>query len=91
MFEAWASGRPVILSVDGVAREHQEKAEGGVWVKPEDSKGIANAVKYLFDNPESCRTYGSNGRRYVEKHFSRKVQAEKLENILLEVCNESTR
>ena len=91
MFEAWASGRPVILSVDGEAREHLEKAEAGIWVEPEDSKGIADAVKYLLENPESCEVYGSNGRKYVEKHFSRKVQAEKLEKILLEVCNESTR
>ena len=91
MFDAWACGKPIILSVDGEAREHLEKAEAGIWVEPEDSKGIANAVKYLFDNPESCEVYGSNGRKYVEKHFSRKVQAEKLEKILLEVCNESTR
>jgi len=85
MFEAWAAGRPVILSVEGEAREHLEKAKGGVWVKPEDFKGIANAVRYLFDNPESCQAYGSNGRRYVEKHFSRKTQAERLEKTLLEV------
>ncbi|MGB2979809.1 MAG: glycosyltransferase [Candidatus Zixiibacteriota bacterium] len=91
MFDAWACGKPIILSVDGEAREHLEKAEAGIWVEPEDSKGIANAVKYLFDNPGSCEVYGSNGRKYVEKHFSRKVQAEKLEKILLEVCNESTR
>ncbi len=91
MFDAWACGKPIILSVDGEAREHLEKAEAGIWVEPEDSKGIANAVKYLLDNPESCEVYGSNGRKYVEKHFSRKVQVEKLEKILLEVCNESTR
>ena len=85
MFDAWACGKPIILSVDGEAREHLEKAEAGIWVEPEDSKGIANAVKYLLDNPESCEVYGSNGRKYVEKHFSRKTQAERLEKILVDV------
>jgi len=87
MLEAWACGKPVVLSVDGEAREHLEKAKAGIWVEPEDSKGIANAVKYLHDNPELCQVYGSNGRKYVEKHFSRKVQAERLEKILLEVLS----
>jgi len=85
MFDAWACGKPIILSVDGEAREHIEKAKAGVWVEPEDSQGIANAIIYLFENPQLCVQYGSNGRKYVEKYFSRKVQAEKLEKVLLEV------
>ncbi len=85
MFDAWACGKPIVLSVDGEAREHLEKAKAGVWVEPEDSQGIAKAINYLFDNPQLCKQYGSNGRKYVEKHFSRKVQAERLEKILLEV------
>ncbi|MFH1335693.1 MAG: glycosyltransferase family 4 protein [Candidatus Zixiibacteriota bacterium] len=85
MFDAWACRKPIILSVDGEAREHLEKAKAGIYVEPEDSQGIANAIKYLFDNPQLCKEYGNNGRNYVKKHFSRKVQAERLEKILLEV------
>jgi len=88
MFDAWACGRPIILSVDGEAREHLERAKAGVWVKPEDSEGIANAIKYLFQNPELRKQYGNNGRKYVEKYFSRKVQAERLEKILLKVITQ---
>jgi glycosyltransferase involved in cell wall biosynthesis len=91
MFDAWACGRPIVLSVDGEAREHLEKAEAGLWAEPENPYEIARAIKCLFDNPQLCKKYGSNGRRYVKKHFSRKVQAERLEKILLEVCGEKTR
>ena len=91
MFDAWACGRPVVLSVDGEAREHLQKAKAGLWAEPENPHGIAKAIRYLFDNPQLCKKYGSNGRKYVVKHFSRKVQAERLEKILLGVCGESTR
>lgn len=89
MFDAWACSKPIILSVDGEAREHLEKAKAGIWVEPENPNRIAQAIKYLFDNPEMCKRFGSNGREYVEKNFSRKVQAERLERILLEVLSES--
>ncbi|GAI22891.1 unnamed protein product, partial [marine sediment metagenome] len=87
MFDAWACGRPIILSVDGEAKEHLEIAKAGMAVKPEDSRGIADAIKYLLNNPRLREEYGGNGRRYVEKHFSRKVQAERLEKTLLEVLS----
>jgi glycosyltransferase involved in cell wall biosynthesis len=90
MFDSWACGRPIVLSLDGEAREHLEKAKAGIWAEPENPHGIAQAIKYLFDNPRLCEQFGRNGRKYVEKHFSRKVQAEKLEKILLGVCGEST-
>jgi glycosyltransferase involved in cell wall biosynthesis len=87
MLEAWSCRKPVVLSVDGEAREHLEKAKAGLWAEPENPHEIAKAIKYLFDNPQLCRKYGHNGRRYVEKHFSRKVQAERLEKKLLEVLS----
>ena len=43
---------------------------------------------YLRDNPQLCEEYGRNGREYVEKHFTRKAQAEKLERMLLELVRQ---
>jgi glycosyltransferase involved in cell wall biosynthesis len=87
MFEAWACGRPIVLSVDGEAREHLKKAQAGVWVKPEDVVGIKDAILFLYDNPQLCKRFGRNGRAYVERHFSRRVQAERLEKILVKVAD----
>jgi len=89
MFDAWACGRPVILTVDGEAREHLNKANAGIYVAPEDHTGIKKAIIHLFNNPDLCQKYGRNGRRYVEKHFSRKILAQKLEKCLLTVLNNS--
>ena len=86
MFDAWACGRPIILSVDGEAQEHLKKAKAGLWVEPDDSQGIADAIRYLSRNPELGEQYGRNGREYVKRHFSRRSQAERLERILLQIA-----
>lgn len=88
MFDAWACGKPIILSVDGEAKAHLQRAKAGIWVEPEDSEGIAAAIRYLQDNPQLCEEYGRNGRQYVEKHFTRRAQAEKLERVLLELVGQ---
>lgn len=86
MFEAWACGRPIVLSVDGEAKKHLTKAQAGVWVKPENVTGIKDAILFLYNNPQLCKRFGRNGRSYVEKYFSRRVQAERLEKILVKVA-----
>lgn len=87
MFDAWACGRPIILTVDGEAREHLNRANAGIYVDSEDHAGIRDAIIHLFNNPDEGRTYGINGRRYVEKYFSREALARKLEKCLLEVLS----
>ncbi len=89
MFDAWACGRPIILTVDGEAREHLNKADAGIYVDAEDHRGIKKAIIHLSNNPDLCQKYGRNGRKYVEKHFSRKIMAQKLEKCLLTVLNDS--
>jgi glycosyltransferase involved in cell wall biosynthesis len=88
MFEAWACGRPIILSADGEAKEHMEKAHAGIWVEPENVRGIKDAILFLYDHPELCKEFGKNGRSYVERFFSRKTQAERLEKILVKTLQD---
>jgi glycosyltransferase involved in cell wall biosynthesis len=85
MFEAWACGRPIVLSVEGEAKEHLKNAQAGIWVEPENAVGIKDAILFLYNNPQLCKEFGKNGRTYVEKYFSRKIQAERLEKILVKV------
>ena len=85
MFEAWACGRPVVLSVNGEARKHLEKARAGTWAEPENVKGIKDAILFLYNHPELRKEFGRNGRVYVERYFSRKIQAERLEKILVKI------
>jgi glycosyltransferase involved in cell wall biosynthesis len=85
MFEAWACSRPVVLSVAGEAADVVKEANGGIPTKPEDAEELARAVIYLQAHPDEAEAMGQSGRAYVERHYSRREQAGKLEALLGEV------
>jgi glycosyltransferase involved in cell wall biosynthesis len=87
MFEAWACARPVILSVAGEAEQVMKQADGGLAIQPEDAAGMAQAIERLAANPKQAQQMGEHGRNFVQKHYSRQVQAQKLEELLKEVAN----
>jgi glycosyltransferase involved in cell wall biosynthesis len=84
MFDAWACGCPVILSIEGEAREVLGRARGGVFVQPEDAEEMAQVVLYLRNRPEERLRMGENGRRFVEQNYSRQDLAAGLETLLVQ-------
>lgn len=83
IFDNWSCGKPIILSIDGEARKELEDAQGGVYVEPEDSEGMARAVLDMYQNPDRARQMGENGNRYIHrKGLIRSMQAQQLETIL---------
>ncbi|HVF98400.1 MAG TPA: glycosyltransferase, partial [Chloroflexia bacterium] len=85
MFEAWACGTAVVLSVAGEAVDVLREAGGGVAVPPEDSQALARAIEELRAKPEQTREMGLMGQKYVREHFTRQEQARRLESLLREV------
>ena len=89
VFDYMAAGRPTILGIDGVIRDVIEDSEGGVCVTPGDSEALANAVDFLRNHPEKAISMGRSARRYVAKHFDRRDQATKLEQVLKQVLRQA--
>jgi glycosyltransferase involved in cell wall biosynthesis len=75
MFEAMAAARPVILGVEGEAKEILLEAGGGIAVPPDDSEALADAILMLRQHPELARALGTNGRRAVRAKYSCRQQA----------------
>jgi colanic acid biosynthesis glycosyl transferase WcaI len=75
MLEFMACGRPVILGVEGQARELVEKADCGVCIPPEDSASLVDAIDQLYRDHELRARLGRNGRNYVLTHCSREQTA----------------
>ncbi|MGH1363090.1 MAG: glycosyltransferase family 4 protein [Calditrichia bacterium] len=72
MFEIMAVAKPILISVDGEARQivvHSAKA--GHFVAPEDPNAMRDGILKLYNNPETCQELGKNGRRFVEDYFNR--------------------
>jgi colanic acid biosynthesis glycosyl transferase WcaI len=84
MFDAWACGCPVVLSINGEAHQVLNEAGGGVFVAPEDAGKMASAILDLKAQPQRLRCYGENGRAFVEMHYSRQRLASELETLLTE-------
>lgn len=89
VFDAMACEKPVILLVDGVARQLVEDAKAGLFVPPANPEKLAQAMIYLRDNPVDAAAMGRRGRPFLEAKFERWKCAELLEEVLVDVFRET--
>jgi len=75
LLEYTACERPVIVAVDGQARQIVETAHAGVFVEPENSKALVKAILDLAGESERRRQMGASGRAYIVNQFSREKTA----------------
>lgn len=85
MLEFMSCARPVILGVEGQAKEILEKAHAGIAIEPGNSEELASAIAFLAGNRLLCENLGENGRRYILRNFSRQQTANTYISILQEV------
>jgi glycosyltransferase involved in cell wall biosynthesis len=71
MYEAMATGRPVVLVATGEAANVVREHRAGIVVEPGDIAGLTAALRTLRDRPALRAELGANGRRAVEQHFDR--------------------
>jgi glycosyltransferase involved in cell wall biosynthesis len=75
LLEYMACERPVIVAVDGQARQIVEEAGAGVFVEPENSRALVKAILDLADDPDHRKQMGASGRQYIVKKYSREQTA----------------
>ena len=71
LYEAMASGQPLVLVAEGEAAEIVERFHAGIVVPPGDIQALALAIRTLCESPQLRTELGSNGRRAAEDHFDR--------------------
>ncbi len=91
MLEFMSCARPVVLGVDGQARQLLESASAGIAIPPEDPVALAEAIERLRSAPENCAQFGESGRRYILKNFSREQTARDYVGVLRDVLRSRTR
>jgi colanic acid biosynthesis glycosyl transferase WcaI len=87
MLEFMSCARPVILGVEGQARDILEEAEAGISIEPENSVELAEAITKLAANPDLGHLLGRNGREFVISRFSRRSTAERYIQVLQSVLS----
>lgn len=75
MLEFMSCQRPVILGVDGQARELLERARAGVFIEPENADALVKAITLLHAQPDLRGLLGQNGRQFILQHLSRQRSA----------------
>ena len=71
MSEAMAMQCPIILGVEGEAKEVLEAAGAGIAITPESAEELAAAMRRLADDPELAASYGRAGRAYADQNLDR--------------------
>ena len=82
MLEFMSCARPVILGVDGQARQIVEDAGAGLVIEPENAAALVQAVNQLSADRELGVRLGQKGREYILRNFSRGRTAEKYIDVL---------
>ena len=91
LYDAMACARPVLLMVDGEARDILRRAEAGVFVPPGNATALADAIRRLARAPAECRKMGESGRTFVVEHFSREAIGREVVGIVEEVAGSTAR
>jgi glycosyltransferase involved in cell wall biosynthesis len=84
MFEAMAMSRPIILGVEGEARELLSEAGAGIAITPESASELADAVTRLANNPTLALMFGERGEAHVREHYDRARLAARYLDLLKE-------
>jgi glycosyltransferase involved in cell wall biosynthesis len=72
VFEALAMKKPLLLGVDGEARQHFiEKAQAGLFFLPENEEDLVRQIRQIIENPAKLIDMGNNARSYVSANFNR--------------------
>ena len=82
IYEAMASGVPIILAADGEAASIVRKTGAGVAVSPGDTEELATALRQIAADSSLRKSMGQAGRRAAERLYNRRQIAERFGNLL---------
>lgn len=79
IFEALALGKPLLLGVEGEAKQlFIDEGGAGLAFVPEDAEDLAGQVRRYSADPHLLERHGSSGLRYAQAHFDREVISARL-------------
>jgi glycosyltransferase involved in cell wall biosynthesis len=91
MYETLACGVPVIVTDFPGQADLVRNHDCGLVIQPEDPVALAEAVDYLYHNPEERKKMGERGRQIIELEHSWDKRAEETERVITEVINKKSK
>ena len=87
VFEYMAYGIPVLCADFPNLRQIVEGAECGICVDPENGAAAAEAVCYLWENPDVARRMGEKGREAARTTYAWDTEGENLLRLYAKILN----
>ncbi len=81
ILEAFAAGKPVIVSNLGGMKELAKPEERGLLFEAGNARQLAASIKFLYENPDKCEEYGKNSLEYVKQYHSSDEHYRQIMNI----------
>ena len=87
-----ATGRPILMAMEGAAAELVQAAGAGIGIAPEQPKRLAAEALALAQlSPAARHAMGERGRAYLHAHLSKQSVIPQYEQILERVANSHRR
>lgn len=78
-----ASGKPIVMAMNGAAADLTNEAGAGVQVPPDDPPALADALRKLARmDPETRERMGRSGRAYLDRNLAKEVVISRYEALL---------
>ena len=87
LVEAMAAGKPIVASNVGGIPDLVRHGHNGLLVPPGDEKALADAIKWLLNDPEKSNQMGRRGRRICSQ-FSLEAMLAKLDRLYQELLQQ---
>ncbi len=89
--EAMAMARPIIATSHGGSLETVKENETGWLVEPGDSEAMARTLRKVLADKDQLPIIGSNGKSWVERHFTATRMCEKTLDLYEQLLEEKKR
>jgi glycosyltransferase involved in cell wall biosynthesis len=86
LFEAMATGVPVVQPNHGAFPEVLHRTGGGILVEPDNPEALADGIFELWRDPERARRLGEAGARGVRDHYTVGHMADAVERVYGELA-----
>jgi glycosyltransferase involved in cell wall biosynthesis len=88
VFDYMSCAKPILIGIDGVARELVEESKSGYYINPDNPKDFKDKILKLYQNEGELEVLGQNGVDFVRSNFSRESLADKYQKEIKKVVHD---
>lgn len=83
-----AAGKPYIAALDKESEVYQitEELNCGININPSDVEELKKAVVWAYRHQSEIEKMGENGRKALEKYYSREISTQKFKQYIHKIC-----